>query len=119
MKNIEELFLTVKEAEVNAHIWHLQTGFYGEHKAFEELYTSLRDNIDSLIELFQGKTGIRINPQGTVRIINSDPKMYLEKLSKAIEEFININFSKDKDLENTALALVEDINKVRYLLTLG
>jgi DNA-binding ferritin-like protein len=120
MKNIEELFISVKEAEVNAHLWHLQTSSYAEHKAFEELYTGLRDNLDSLIEQVQGKVGIKINPTGSIKILTtSDSRTYLTKLAESIEKFISVNLSKDKDLENTALLLLETLNKVRYLLTLS
>lgn len=120
MKNIEELFVAVKEAEVNAHLWHLRTSSYAEHKALQELYEGLQDNLDSLIEQVQGKFGTKINPTGTIKILGStDVRVYLIKLSESIEKFIENSLSDDKDLENTALLLLETINKVRYLLTLS
>jgi len=120
MKNLEDLFLSIKEAEVNAHVWHLQANSYAEHKALEILYEGLRDNIDVLIEQIQGKYDIKISPSGTIKILpSSDAKTYLLRLSKLVDKFININLSQDKDLENTALFLLETINKVRYLLTLN
>lgn len=46
------------EIEVNAHIAHLQTRSYAQHKALDELYTSIVGFRDSYAEAYQGIYGI-------------------------------------------------------------
>lgn len=50
--------LTLMHSQTNAHILHLQTRSYAEHKALQGYYESIDDLIDSYVEAYQGKYGI-------------------------------------------------------------
>lgn len=53
-----ELIVTLMHAQTNAHILHLQTRSYSEHKALAGFYEGIDDLVDSFAEAYQGKYGI-------------------------------------------------------------
>jgi len=42
-------------------LYHWKTYSYAQHKATDELYSKLNENIDSFVEIMLGKTGSRVN----------------------------------------------------------
>ena len=74
-----EMLLMVK-------LFHWKTHSYATHKATDELYSKLNDDIDKFIEILLGKTGFRIDLMGhkTISLIDlSSP----EQLKSKIESF--------------------------------
>ena len=57
-KKATMLFSGLLFGAVYAHMLHLSTRSYAEHKALDELYTELPGLVDSLVESYQGKYGI-------------------------------------------------------------
>ena len=55
---IQKCVMYMLHAVTNAHILHLQTKSYAEHKALETLYTEIGDLVDGYVEAYQGKYGI-------------------------------------------------------------
>lgn len=55
---VQEFIGSLFEIEVNAHIAHLQTTSYAEHKALDSLYKDIVDLRDGFIESYQGQFGI-------------------------------------------------------------
>lgn len=53
-----ELVYRLFESRTDAHILHLKTRSYSEHKALEEYYTRIVDLTDALAENMQGRVGI-------------------------------------------------------------
>ena len=53
-----EFIATLLMAAPLAHMLHLQTKSYAQHKALEELYTELPELVDSLAEAYQGCYGL-------------------------------------------------------------
>lgn len=75
----------------NAHILHLASKSYAEHKALGEFYESLTDLTDTLIETYQGQYGIVIVEQSA-----NKEKDALSFLNKAAAEFVDAHELFDK-----------------------
>lgn len=55
---VQEFVMCLLHSQTNAHILHLQSRSYAEHKALEAYYEGIDDLIDSFVEAYQGKYGI-------------------------------------------------------------
>jgi hypothetical protein len=114
-----EMLLMVK-------LFHWKTHSYATHKATDELYSKLNDDIDKFIEILLGKTGTRIDLMGHKSIslidLNSQDKLkskidsfksYLVGLTnnKALSSMTNT------DLLNIRDEILGDMNQFLYLLT--
>ena len=114
-----EILLMVK-------LYHWKTTSYATHKATDELYSKLNDDIDKFIEILLGKTNSRIDLMGhkTISLIDlSSP----EQLKREIDEFkgylIRLNDNKamklmsNTDLYNIRDTILGDLNQFLYLLS--
>ncbi len=112
-----ELLMTIK-------VYHWKTKSYAEHKATDELYSSLNENIDKFVEIMLGKYKMRLvmkgksikftdpsTKAGTKKIINS----YKILLEKHMNKYIIV--SKDTDLINIRDEILGSLNQFLYLLT--
>jgi DNA-binding ferritin-like protein len=105
-------------------VYHWKTKSYAEHKATDELYSSLNENIDKFVEVLLGKNGTRLNMKGK-NIIILDPSTteelkkiiygYRDLLEKKLENFIPIDGN--TDLYNIRDEILSDLNQFLYLLT--
>ena len=114
-----EMLLMVK-------LFHWKTYSYATHKATDELYSSLNDNIDKFIEVLLGKTGTRIDLMGhkSISLIDLNSQ---EQLKSKIESFKSylVSLTNNKALSsmtNTDLLNIRDeimgnMNQFLYLLT--
>uniref|UniRef100_A0A6C0ERV1 Uncharacterized protein n=1 Tax=viral metagenome TaxID=1070528 RepID=A0A6C0ERV1_9ZZZZ len=114
-----EMLLLVK-------LFHWKTHSYATHKATDELYTTLNENIDKFVEVLLGKTGSRINllNQKTIKIEDLDSQ---DKLKQRVETFksylVGLTDNKaikqmtNTDLLNIRDEILGDMNKFLYLLT--
>jgi DNA-binding ferritin-like protein len=116
---IEDFILLIKSSEVNAHIYHWNTDSFAAHKALEGYYEAARDLVDKLTEVAQGRFATKFELKGSIDISELDYITYFSNLSSQTELMINSLFKEYKDLENIALEILEEINKIRYLLTLS
>jgi hypothetical protein len=53
---IQTIFIKLLEYQQNVKLFHFQTKIYSAHKASDDLYNSLTEQIDKLFEAWQGKT---------------------------------------------------------------
>lgn len=106
---LEELLFSVSQA----HVYHLQTKSYAEHKALGEYYESVRDIIDELAEAYQGKYGIidyhvtRINQN---YINKRDVIVFFSRLIKVTIETRNELSSEDDFLDN----IIQEVQTLIY-----
>jgi len=102
-----------------AHILHLQTSSYSEHKALNEFYDSWLDLSDQYIEIYQGTYGrIKITYKETIPLNVNNSTALLNSASSLIKVL------RSKHPDNTGLNNILDeflnlINKTNYLLTLS
>jgi hypothetical protein len=114
-----EMLLMVK-------LFHWKTYSYATHKATDELYSKLNDDIDKFIEVLLGKTGTRIDLMGhkSISLIDLNSP---EKLKSKIDSFKSylVGLTNNKaltsmtntDLLNIRDEILSDMNQFLYLLT--
>jgi DNA-binding ferritin-like protein len=114
-----EMLLMVK-------LFHWKTHSYATHKATDELYSKLNEDIDKFIEILLGKTGSRIDLMGHKNILLIDLNSQ-EQLKSKIESFKSylVGLTNNKglssmtntDLLNIRDEILGDMNQFLYLLT--
>ena len=122
----KEITLVFLEMLMMIKLYHWKTHSYPTHKATDELYGKLNDNIDHFIEVLLGKTGQRTNLMShrTMRLADlSSP----ESLKREIDSFkgylIRLNNNKamqqmsNTDLYNIRDEILGDLNQFLYLLS--
>jgi len=109
-------------------LYHWKTQSYAQHKATDELYSKLNENIDNFIEVLLGKTETRTNllKKPTISLIDLSSK---EQLKTQINDFkvylVNLTDNKfimkmsNTDLLNIRDEILGDLNQFLYLLTLN
>jgi len=108
-------------------IFHWKTHSFSTHKATDELYTTLNENMDKFIEVFLGKTDSRLDFAGQKSITLTDIHSVSELKQKVMTFkvfLINLTESKDlspmsnTDLLNIRDEILGDMNQFLYLLSL-
>jgi len=107
-------------------IYHWKTHSYATHKATDELYSKLNDDIDKFMEVLLGKIGNRVD----LTKVKSIPILdftSLEQMKKAIVDFKSylvdldsnkvMNIMSNSDLYNIRDEILGDLNQFMYLLT--
>lgn len=101
----------------NAHILHLTTTSYAEHKALEDFYTAIGDLVDSFVEAFQGKYGLLHDFTADYEL---PPKNALEYLTYLKDEVMVLrneyNFPQDTELQNITDEIASLIDSTLYKL---
>ena len=122
----KEITITFLEMLLMIKLYHWKTHSYATHKATDELYGKLNENMDHFIEVLLGKSGERIDltKQKSIPLIDlSSP----EALKKEIYSFKGYLASLDKnaamklmtntDLLNIRDEILGDLNQFLYLLS--
>ena len=104
-------------------LYHWKTQSYAQHKATDELYASLNENVDRFIEVLLGKDNKRIKMMEK-KIDLIDPANVSEFKTRIYEyrEFLtdmNLHFSEKTDMDLLSIRdeLLADINQFLYLMT--
>jgi len=104
-------------------LYHWKTRSYSQHKATDELYGRLNENIDKFVEVLLGKDQSRIHSmEKHLNLINTDNmtdiKAHVFEYRNFLSE-MNIYFDekKDSDLLSIRDDLLADINQFLYLLS--
>ena len=122
-KQITVVFL---EMLMMVKLFHWKTHSYATHKATDELYEKLNENIDHFIEVLLGKTGSRIDLMGQKSIslidLNSQEKLKT-KIMSLKSYFVGLDNNKalstmsNSDLFNIRDEILGNLNQFMYLLT--
>jgi DNA-binding ferritin-like protein len=105
------------------HLLHWQTTSFAEHKALNELYDSVAEFKDEIVEKIMGYTGTRpkaVKPEQYKDYSLGVPKQVVDELIKfagQLEDYAEINNM--PDIENIAQSLSGEAAKTKYLLTLS
>jgi len=122
-KQITVVFL---EMLIMVKLFHWKTHSYATHKATDELYEKLNENIDHFIEVLLGKTGSRIDLTGQKSILlinlNSQEKfkakiMSLKNYFVGLDNNKALNSMSNSDLFNIRDEILGNLNQFLYLLT--
>ena len=109
--------------ELQIHELHWQTASLGEHLALGDLYDTVFNIKDEIVEKIMGYTGIRTKTMKVEEIKNYTPSLPnaivkdLISFSKKLEDFGEQNNM--PDIENIAQSLSGDAAKILYRLTLS
>lgn len=121
--------ITIKFMEIllMVKLYHWKTHSYATHKATDDLYGKLNENIDQFMEVLLGKSGIRTDlmKQKTIKLIDLNSQ---DTLKREIDSFKSYLVSLEqnpgtKTMSNTDLFNIRDeilgnLNQFLYLLTL-
>lgn len=100
-----------------AHVFHLTTTSYAQHKALQKYYEKIESLFDKYAEGYMGKYG-RINPikiNGRYMTNSVKAREYFAKLLQRIK---SLNLPKDTYLTNIQDEIIQLIRKTMYMLTL-
>lgn len=103
---VETFVSALFEIEVNAHIAHLQTKSYAEHKALKHLYEDIVDLKDRFVETYQGKYEI-IKGYSDFKVREGlNFPAYLDTFIDSFDEYRN-------EIKNSSLQqIIDDINEL-------
>jgi len=122
----KEITIVFLEILMMVKLYHWKTHSYATHKATDQLYRKLNDNIDHFIEVLLGKTSERtdLTSQKSIRLMDLTSQ---ESLKKKVEDFkiylVALNDNKGmKEMSNTDLynirdEILGDLNQFLYLLS--
>ena len=122
-KQITVVFL---EMLMMVKLFHWKTYSYATHKATDQLYDSLNDNMDKFIEVLLGKTGSRIDLVGkkSISLIDLNSQESLKSKIMSLKNYLvsldnnkALSTMSNSDLFNIRDEILGDLNKFLYLLT--
>jgi len=125
MKTEKTIVLTFIEMLNTIKLHHWKTMRHATHKATDELYSKLNENIDTFVEFMLGKSGGRINLTN-VRSIPvydfNDEETFKRKIETYRAFLTNLSMNatimqNNPDLLNVRDELLGDLNQFMYLLT--
>lgn len=107
---------TLMQSRNQAHIYHLQTNSFAQHKALQEYYEGIIDLIDGLVESYQGRYGI-LHGYKMANTIKEDDNalLYFEGLAKFVET-IRTQIPQDSYIQNQVDEVVDLIESTKYKL---
>jgi DNA-binding ferritin-like protein len=107
-------------------LYHWKTFSYSQHKATDELYSKLNENIDTFVEVMLGKTGTRVNLTGekTLPLLDyTNVSEFTREVNKYKQFLIDmnkdagLNITNNSDLLNIRDEILGNLNQFTYLLT--
>ena len=119
----EEITLKLVQIQLQFKFLHWQTFGDAKHKAYGEIYDSMGDYIDRLVESMMGKYG-RIQFDSEFSIMFQDiSALSVQNFMDGITEFLvgmteQLDPKYDSDLLNIRDEILGDINQTKYRLTL-
>lgn len=119
MESVAQFISTLLASRNQAHIFHLQTTSFAQHKALNEYYDGIIDFIDGFVESYQGKYGILRGYTSPSTFKEDDGTIkYFEALNKYVEN-TRERIPQDSYLQNQVdeiVALIETtVYKLKYL----
>lgn len=104
-------------------LYHWKTHSFAQHKATDELYAKLNENIDQFVEILLGKSKKRVHMlEKHMRMYDLESKTELKEHIFECRLFLidmtqMFDSRKDSDLLNIRDEILGDLNQFLYLLT--
>jgi hypothetical protein len=112
--SVQSFVLCLLHSVTNAHILHLQTKSYSEHKALESFYTEIGDLVDDYVEAYQCKYGIIEGYKAEYELPPS-PLEYLTGLNDYVLQ-ARQQLKQDTELQNLTDEIAQLIDSTLYKL---
>lgn len=107
---------TLMQSRNQAHIYHLQTNSFAQHKALQGYYKGIVELIDGLVESYQGRYGILRGYKMAGTIKEDDSSItYFEGLAKFVET-IRTQIPQDSYIQNQVDEVVDLVESTKYML---
>ena len=125
-KNLQKKSIIVKtfmEILAMIKLYHWKTHSFSQHKATDDLYSKLNENVDKFVETLLGKSNSRIRMlEKKMNMYDLNTKTELREHLFEFREFLvdmNLTFDskRDSDLLNIRDEILGDVNQFLYLLT--
>ena len=122
----KEITITFFEMLLMVKLFHWKTHSFSIHKATDELYSKLNDDIDKFIEILLGKTGSRIDLMGhkSISLIDLNSPDQLKSKIESFKSYLvgltnnkGLSSMSNTDLLNIRDEILGDMNQFLYLLT--
>jgi len=122
----KEITVVFLEILLMVKLFHWKTNSYSTHKATDDLYTKLNENIDSFIEVLLGKSGYRTNLMShkNIKLLDLNSSEALKEKVQSFKTYlVSLNNNKamkqmaNTDLYNIRDTILGDLNQFLYLLT--
>jgi hypothetical protein len=114
---IQDFIMTMLHSQTNAHILHLQSRSYSEHKALQSYYKHIDGLLDDYVEAYQGIYGI-VDNYPTTYTAPTKPLEYMIGLSDYLTQ-ARPSLPQDSELLNIldemAALIAQTIYKLRFL----
>jgi hypothetical protein len=115
--SIQDFIMMMLHSQTNAHILHLQSRSYSEHKALQSYYKHIDGLIDDYVEAYQGIYGI-VDNYPTTYTAPTKPLEYMIGLSDYLTQ-ARPSLPQDSELLNIldemAALIDQTIYKLRFL----
>jgi len=122
----KEITLVFLEILLMIKLYHWKTKSYPTHKATDEFYDKLNDNMDKFIEVILGKTNTRMEMTNkkNFKLIDCNSKLELinhmnhfKKYLVNLDNNIALRSMNNSDLFTIRDEILADVNQFLYLLT--
>lgn len=119
MINFNKVFNKLKQAEVIAHYWHLQTNSYALHKALENFYNEITDLLDALAEKSIKNNQQELStPPAILLNLEEDHVKYFEELSDYVGAQIDLS-TENLVIQDILIAIKTLIDQTLYMFKLS
>lgn len=119
--NNDKIILLFLEMLNMIKLYHWQTSVYSTHKATDQIYSELSDNVDKYVEVMLGKgpSRPRIHSKSIPLKSFNHITPFLKEIEKYKKIFISLSYSsEDSDLLNIRDEILGNLNQFTYLLSL-
>lgn len=94
--NFTNMVSSLLNSQTQAHVFHLQSKSYSEHKSLQKYYEGIDSIVDGIIESYQGKYGI-INEYDSIKIEKYESSEQIISYFEKLDEIIEIGRKKIKE----------------------
>jgi hypothetical protein len=113
---VMQFVMCLLHSVTGAHILHLISQSYSQHKALETYYTEIGDHVDDFVEAFQGKYGLLTNFTSGFE----PPTDAMEYMTYLKDEVYTLRYTKkfpeDTELQNITDEIAQLIDSTLYKL---
>lgn len=116
MTPVSKFISTLLNSREQAHIFHLQSLSYAQHKALQKYYEDIVELIDSYVETYQGKYGIVKGYTVPTQFFEDDS---VEKYFTGLSKYVDMSRKElptDGELNNVVDEVAGLVNSTLYKL---
>jgi hypothetical protein len=116
MDNVAQFISTLFASRTQAHIFHLQTTSYAQHKALGSYYDKIIPLADTVVELVQGRYGIVRGYISPAAFKEDDATVsYFEALLKYVD-LKRAELPQDSNIQNQIENIIDLVSSTLYKL---